>query len=100
MLRTAPYFTTAPAYGLVAQLFDSSLKSTLEQGNRVASAVAYLSNAIDTLAPGTANTAGFLSLLDSIASDPPIFTVYRLVGPDGATFNVVSPQAPLFNFVA
>jgi hypothetical protein len=100
MLRTAPYFTTAPAYGLVSRLFDSSTKSKLEQSNQIGSAVAYLSAAIDTLDPGAPNTAGFLSLLESIASDPPIFTVYRIAGPHGATFNVVSPEAPLFNFFA
>jgi hypothetical protein len=44
MLRTAPYFTTAPAYGLL--------------------------------------------------------TVYKLMGPGGAAFNVISPNGPLFNFLA
>lgn len=99
MLRTAPYFTTAPAYGLLNQLFEGSLKSHIEQGERIASAVAYLSNTIGALS-GEPTGAGFISLLESIARNPPTFTVYRVTGPDGAGFNVVSPNAPLFNFFA
>lgn len=100
MLRTAPYFTTAPAYGLLNQWFEGSLKSHIEQGERIASAVAYLSNSLNANNPGAATGAGFLSLLESIARNPPTFTVYRVTGPGGAGFNVVSPNAPLFNFLA
>lgn len=100
MLRTAPYFTTAPAYGLLSQLFDSSIKSKIEQSERIASAVAFISNSMNAANAGAATGAGFLSLLETIARNPPTFTVYNIIGPGGANFRVVSPHAPLFNSVA
>lgn len=98
MLRTAPYFTTAPLYGLLPNLFDSSVKSALERGAGVAAALGYVSQDLNSLSGSAVDGPQFISLLQSFAANPPTFTVYQLAGPNGATMRFVSPFAPLFNF--
>ena len=100
MLRTAPYFTTAPITGLLPQLFDSPLRSAIDRGNRIGAALEYLLSSEDSVAPSPVAGSQLISLVHAIAESPPVFTVYQLgIGGRANASVFISPFAPLLNIV-
>lgn len=102
MLPTGPYFTTAPPYGLLSQLFSSPIKSALQSATQISAVMQGLATTtIDGIPVGDAPNQ-FLPELQNIAANMPIFTIFQLTGPGGSSgsYPVLSLNAPLFDVTA
>ena len=94
MLRTSAYATTAPPYGLVAQLFGSSTKAALLRAGQVSTLIDFASFGPNS---GITSRANLLQYVAGVEVAPPMVTLFRLNGAQGGAGYFVSPYAPLFD---
>lgn len=92
MLRTSPYSTTGPAYGLLAQLFGSTTKTAYAHAGQIATL-------LDFAALDLKSRADLTGFVQGVEGAPPVVTVFRLNDPRGGLGDLkfVSPYAPLFD---